>query len=261
MADNRMCKACNSGTKFKEAVCIDTPRVYDSCCDRDCLSDLRVHFTDRAQSIINCAKSVRTKKAEVINACIDVEEASFGKGCYSVDITFFFRLHLDVFTSPGCDSQRVCGLASFSKKCVLFGGEGSVRTFSSEYCSDERDNRLPCVKTAPRAKVQVAEPVILDTALCKADECCESCHCPVPCCVANCFDGDFCNNNDVPAVKVSLGLFTIVQLERDVQMLIPAYDFCIPKKECCYDSEDPCMSFRRISFPTKDFFPPSQNCC
>ena len=25
---------------FKEAVCIDAGRVYDSCCDRDCLEDL-----------------------------------------------------------------------------------------------------------------------------------------------------------------------------------------------------------------------------
>ncbi len=261
MADNRMCKVCNPGAKFKEAICIDTSRVYDSCCDRDCLSDLRVHFTDRAQSIIDCAKSVRTKKAEIINACVDVEEVPFNKGCFSVDITFFFKLHLDVFTTPGCDCQRVCGLASFSKKCVLFGGEGSVKTFSSEYCVDENDDRLPCVKTAPRAKVQVAEPIVLDTDLCRIEECCDDCSCRIPCCVARCFDGDFCNAQDVTAVKVTLGLFTIVQLERDVQMLIPAYDFCIPKKECCFDSEDPCDSFRKIKFPTKEFFPPSQNCC
>ena len=254
MADNRMCN------QFKEAVCIDTSRIYDSCCDRDCLSDLRVHFTDRAQNIIDCAKSVRTKKAEIINTCIDVEEVPFNKGCFSVDITFFFKIYLDVFTTPGCDTQRVCGLATFSKKCVLFGGEGSVKTFSSEYRSDDNDKQLPCVKTAPRAKVQTVDPIVLDTALCKPDECCDDCQCKIPYCVANCFDGDFGNSRDVTAVKVTLGLFTIVQLERDVQMLIPAYDFCIPKKECCFNTEDPCDSFRRIKFPTKEFFPPSKNC-
>lgn len=260
MADNRMCGAYNTGGKFKEAVCIDTSKIYDSCCDRDCLSDLRVHFTDRAQSIIDCAQSVRTRKAEIINACIDVEEAHFNKGCFSVDITFFFRLYLDVFTSSGCDSQRVCGLASFSKKCVLFGGEGSVKTFSSEYRADENDDQLPFVKTAPRAKVQVAEPIVLDTALCKIEECCDNCSCKIPYSVARCFDGDFCDAKDVTAVKVTLGVFSVVQLERDVQLLIPAYDFCIPKKECCFDAEDPCDSFRRIKFPTKEFFPPSHNC-
>ena len=31
---------------FKEAVCIDAGRVYDSCCDRDCLEDLRVYLRE-----------------------------------------------------------------------------------------------------------------------------------------------------------------------------------------------------------------------
>lgn len=260
MAENRMCNPCNPNAKFKEAVCIDTSRIYDSCCDRDCLSDLRVHFTDRAQNIINCAKSVRTRKAEIINTCIDVEEVPFNKGCYSVDITFFFKLHLDVFTASGCDTQKVCGLASFSKKCVLFGGEGSVKTFSSEFAADESDEQLPCVKTAPRAKVQTVDPIVLETSLCKVEECCDNC-CKIPYNVSRCFDGEFINSGNETAVKVTLGLFTVVQLERDVQMLIPAYDFCIPKKECCFNAEDPCDSFKRIKFPTSEFFPPSQNRC
>ena len=32
---------------FKEAVCIDASRVYDSCGDKDCLEDLRVYFRPR----------------------------------------------------------------------------------------------------------------------------------------------------------------------------------------------------------------------
>ena len=31
---------------FKEAVCIDAGRIYDSCGDKDCLEDLRVYFTE-----------------------------------------------------------------------------------------------------------------------------------------------------------------------------------------------------------------------
>ena len=31
---------------IKEAICIDTNRVYDSCADKDCLTDLRVYLTD-----------------------------------------------------------------------------------------------------------------------------------------------------------------------------------------------------------------------
>ena len=38
--------------KIKEAVCIDTARVYDSCADKDCLADVRVYFTEEVQNII-----------------------------------------------------------------------------------------------------------------------------------------------------------------------------------------------------------------
>ena len=38
---------------FKDAVCtFDTGRVYDSCCDRDCLEDLRVMFNTEGQAQI-----------------------------------------------------------------------------------------------------------------------------------------------------------------------------------------------------------------
>ena len=31
---------------FKDAVCIETQRIFDSCQDKDCLEDLEVVFTD-----------------------------------------------------------------------------------------------------------------------------------------------------------------------------------------------------------------------
>ena len=39
-------------------------------------------------------------------------------------------------------------------------------------------------------------------------------------------------------------------------MRIPAYDFCIPRKECVTSTDDPCDLFSRIEFPTEEFFPP-----
>ncbi len=260
MADNRA-NIYNGfgGRNIKEAVCIDAERVYDSCCDRDCLSDLKVNFTDCAQQLIDEATSVRCRKCEIINCCVDVESVPFNKGCYSVDITFFFKVYVDVFTTPCCDAKTVCGLSSFSKKCVLYGSDGGVKIFSSDYREDRNDNQLPAVCTAPRAKVQTVDPVVLDTTLCKPEECCETeCFHSVPGGVLRCFDGTFSRGATKNAVKVTLGLFTIVQLERNVQMLVPAYDFCIPKKECNCNTDDPCDSFRKIRFPLDEFFPPSK---
>ena len=58
-------------------------------------------------------------------------------------------------------------------------------------------------------------------------------------------------------VYVTLGQFSIIRLERSTQLLIPAYDYCLPEKECVGSSEDdPCTMFGRISFPVDEFFPP-----
>ena len=60
------------------------------------------------------------------------------------------------------------------------------------------------------------------------------------------------------AVLVTLGLFSIVQMERDVQILIPAYDYCIPQRECECSTQNPCETFEGIEFPVDEFFPPEK---
>lgn len=266
MSENKNCAPCEKApTKIKEAVCIDTNRVYDSCADKDCLEDLRVYFTDTAQAVVNAASNVRCRGSEVLNAFIEVERVPFNRGFYSVDITYFFKLYLDVFTGPASPPVTVEGLSTFSKKCILYGSEGNVKVFSSEFTSGDIDTQLDMVNTNPKAKVQTVDPICLEAKLCRpADICCNPCDKParLPRCVCRCFEGSF----DCPpeqtqlAVTVTLGIFTIVQLERDVQMLIPAYDFCIPSKECRCDTDDPCDAFRKIQFPVDEFFPPKEGC-
>ena len=59
---------------------------------------------------------------------------------------------------------------------------------------------------------------------------------------------------------VTLGQFSIVRLERDSQLLIPSYDFCMPSKECAATdsaSDNACDLFRQIKFPVEQFFPPN----
>jgi hypothetical protein len=46
------------------------------------------------------------------------------------------------------------------------------------------------------------------------------------------------------------------QLIRNVQMLMPVYDFCMPSKECPPTSESPCDLFKKMNFPVDEFFPP-----
>ena len=243
----------------KEAICVDTNRVYDSCADKDCLADLRVYLTDCGQNILENASSVRAKSAEILNCVVEVEKVPFNKGCYSVDLTFFVKVSIDAITCPTLPATTIDGLCTFGKKCILYGSDGNVKVFTSNFIPDGTDEQNVMGNTNPTAKVQCVDPIVLDAKICRVCDCCNtlgsSCD-AVPSKICRCFEGSF-NCSCEKTVKVTLGIFTIIQLERDVQMLIPAYDFCVPTKECCCDTEDPCDAFKRINFPIEEFFPPN----
>jgi hypothetical protein len=262
MADNN--KYIHNGG-CKEAVCVDAGRVYDSCSDKDCLEDLRVYFSERDQMVIDHAISVRPKKAEVITTFIDVEALPFNRGYYSCDLTFYFAIHFEVYSGHGMGCSTVCGVAVFQKKVILFGSEGNVKVFASEFCPDTHDRQEMPTRNMPRCNVQVAEPVILGAKLVEKCNCvCNNdcgCSC-IPACICERFNCNFCDTDNGKVVLVTLGIFTIVQLIRNVQMLMPIYDFCVPAKECCPNTESPCDMFRKMCFPVDEFFPPKgeDNC-
>lgn len=116
---------------FKEAVLLNANRVYDSCSDKDCLSELQVYFTETAGNVIDNSSFVRFKDAECINVCMNVEAVPFNKGFYSVELTYYFEITLEACTSPSSPATTVKGLAVASKRVILYGGEGGVRVFTS----------------------------------------------------------------------------------------------------------------------------------
>lgn len=241
---------------FKEAVCINANRVYDACRDRECLEDMQVYFIERDQEMINNAIGVRMKSAEVINVIIDTEPVPFNRGYFCVDLTIYFCICLDVTVSPISAPCEVCGLSVYHKKAILFGSEGSVRTFSSDFSFDDDDVQNKPSSNLPRVTCQVADPICLGAKLVKVCEPCRPCCC-VPRCVERRFGGGFDHQCGERMVQVTLGIFMIIQLERQVQMLVPVYDFCMPEKICIEEgNDDPCELFGRISFPTEAFFPP-----
>jgi len=251
---------CPTDQDFKEAVCIDGGRIYDSCSGKDCLEDLRCFFQADAQAIINNAINVRLRSAEVLNAFIDVNPVNFNKGFYSCDITFYFLLSFDVFTSQNSCPTSVNGVASYSKRVILYGSDGNVKVFSSTQNNDcTAINLTNSTTNSPKCVVQAVDPVPLGAKLCEVRDCYENICC-LPQCVCDILGGNVITDlpAGTPTVFVSLGLFTIVQLIRNVQMLIPVYDFCIPEKNCndSITTDQPCDAFKKIKFPTDDFFPP-----
>lgn len=244
---------------FKEAVCVDAQRVYDSCSSKDCLEDLQVFFaTSKRPTIEHCA-SVRLRSVDVITTYVNMEPVPFNKGFYSVDMTFVFDVCVDVYTAPASCPVSVNGLSLFTKKAILYGSDGNVKLFTSGHpCDDSVPPENG--KVLPKAVVQVADPVGLSARVCDARPGC-NCGCQVPEEISKQFGGDFdseCARN----IYITIGLFSIVQIVRNVQMLIPAYDFCFPAKECANSSsDDPCEMFKKIDFPTDEFFPPKASEC
>ena len=110
--------------------------------------------------------------------------------------------------------------------------------------------------------VEAVDPIVLDT---KATDCppTPSCDCgrlmEIPSFIAQSFSGQLVFDDSASRrFYVTLGQFTLVRLERDTQLLIPVYDYCVPQSECpCDAQEDPCGLFRSVAFPVNEFFPPN----
>lgn len=249
---------------FNGPICIHTDQIYDSCKDRDCIRNQRVYFTNADQEIIDQAINVKIKKAEIIWVYTNVEPVPFNRGYFTVDIKYFIKVTVDVFRGVSCPIE-IEGLTTFDKKVILFGSEGSAKIFESNSDECEEVSRMWQKNNLPKAIVEVVDPIALAAKLVNNDDCC-CCDCnehflAIPENICACFDDELYIGEDGKQVLATLGLFTIVKIERNVQLLINAVDFCIPEKECPSATEtNPCELFNSIRFPFDEFFPPQKSC-
>lgn len=161
----------------------------------------------------------------------------FNRGFYSVDLKYFFRITLAVFTGASRPTE-VEGLAAFDKKVILFGSEGNAKVFESKYKENAFDAQLWRKTNMPHAVIEVVDPIVLGSKLVDVRDQ-KSCCCDddfdiasVPESVCKVFEDSLVTGSCSKRVFVSLGIFSIIKLERRVQLLIPSYDFCVPQKEC-----------------------------
>jgi hypothetical protein len=202
--------------------------------------------------------NVKAREAELLHASIDVEPITYNRGFYTVDVRYFCRITLDASCGVG-RPKTLYGLAVYDKRTVLFGSEGNARIFSSDYCWNAQDIQNPERSNLPVAVVEVVDPVVLGSKT--LDSCCGSCAsaADVPADICGCFEEDLVVNSEGRQLFVTLGQFSIIKLERDIQLLMPAYDFCMPDKECAGSTDDPCALFQNFKFPVDEFFPPRES--
>lgn len=246
------------GCSFKEAVCIDAKRIFDSCSSQDCLEDVQFCFDSQVQTLINNAAYIKTTCIDVTDVDFSISPVAFNQGFYSVDVTYNFRAQIEVFSGDNTPPTVVYGTACFTKKVILYGSDGGTQRFDSDngaqtVLESPTTGCACCCRsscTLPTASVSLVEPMCLDTKLKSVQ--------PYPDPTLPC---ERCGNN--PAVTaqgdkqvlITIGIFAVISLSRPVPVMVPIYDYCLPGKECISNSTSPCEMFEQIEFPKNEFFP------
>ncbi len=216
--------------------------------------DVRYFYRVTADAFVGAARPV-----EISGLCVfDKRVILFGseggaKTFSSVDVRYFYRVTADAFVGAARPVE-ISGLCVFDKRVILFGSEGGAKTFSSQVCCGGLDEQELRKSGLPSAVVEAVDPIVLSMKLVDVCEC-RCCDCElteIPPCVCSCFGSDLNFGSEGKRVYVTLGQFSIIRLERDTQLLMPVYDYCMPEKECACGScgeEDPCELFRQVKFP------------
>lgn len=251
-----------------ELCCINVNKIFDSARDKECLEDLRVYLNGEAQEMLDHSSSVRAKNVEVIATNIHLENVPFNRGFYQVNVRFFFCVTLEACVFNGM-VKELQGLAVHDKKIILFGSEKNVSVFTSDpeqntFCPSYDELKCNSQSTLPVAVVEVAQPMCLDAKIVERHRPFGNCCCgvdSVPDNVVEKFGTPFVDGIGNNRLFVTIGMFTVVRLERPVQLLVQANGYCIPDKDStpanCHN--DPCDIFGKLNFPFGEFFPYALN--
>lgn len=240
----------------REAVCVSTRKIMDACRDQDCMEDVAVYLTTNSQETLENATTVKARCAELLYTDVTVEPLSYREGYYCVNLQYYYRIIADAVLCA-VRPAAIYGLATFSKRATLFGGEEQVKRFASDGTST--------FCNAPVAVVEALDPTVLSARIVERCQCRkeEQKVCALgeglPETVTAAFDDQLVMGGMSRQLVVTLGQFSLVRLERQTQLLIPSYDYCMPEKICCEGDcgcqENPCEVFCNTAFPVNSFFP------
>ena len=266
MSDNNQAGTACDLRGIREAVCVHTDKISDSCLAKDCIEDLQVYLTVPSQQALDCAVSAKARYVELLHVGVHVETVPYSTGYYTVDLTFYYRVIADA-SAAGGRPTTVTGLAIFSKRLVMFGGETSARSFSSRSGVSCLCKQAIQAGNVPEAIVEGVDPMILGS---RVQEVCNCNCCPpsppvIPEAILGCFEEQLVLDGESKRLLVTIGQFSIARLERSTQLLIPTFDYCIPSKTCknvgSSNTESPCEVFGQIEFPMDAFFPSKNDSC
>ena len=153
-----------------DTVPIKVNRVFDSCSDRDCFSNIQI-LMDGGELPANVTM-VKSRCVRVSDICMNIEPVPFNRGFYSIDLTYTFRVELMAYERACSSPVLLTGTAYASKNVILYGGESNTQTFFSS--GEQLGDTNACCETInlPTAAVQVVAPIALEArigSVCAAD--------------------------------------------------------------------------------------------
>ena len=213
-----------------DTVPIKGNRVFDSCSDRDCFSNIQI-LMDGGELPANVTM-VKSRCVRVSDICMNIEPVPFNRGFYSIDLTYTFRVELMAYERACSSPVLLTGTAYASKNVILYGGESNTQTFFSS--GEQLGDTNACCETInlPTAAVQVVAPIALEArigSVCAAD-----------------------GTTPVRTVIMTLGLFSVVEIFRPVTILVPTYEYTIPPRNAIPIRNHPALSLTRSVFRRKN---------
>lgn len=105
---------------IREAVCVHTGKITDSCLAKDCIEDLRVYLTVGSQQTLDCAASAKARYVELLFTQVQVEPVPYSSRL------LYGRRH--VLLSRYCRRDALGRAHKHGyRPCCIFKAAGAVR--------------------------------------------------------------------------------------------------------------------------------------
>lgn len=233
--------------------CIIALKVYDSCRKQSCLTEKELGPVRAAESMLlggeqihegdivkppAYASSVTIDKLKIEKIIIfNKEPSSFRNGYWDIDIKYVFEYRLTFREADGCHIGSIKVHSVYNERVTLFGSLDSDSVIATDLFNRSCDSKT--LDSDPFVQVE-AKAVGLSAKI-----------------RHHCGHKDDKDGGGI-SIDVTIGLFSIINLFRIVNLLVESRGFCVPE-ECENRSPlNPCDFFESLDFPMDIFAPPQK---
>jgi hypothetical protein len=241
--------------------CIIAFKIYDSCRHQQCLTPADIGPSRAAEcgefggekhkegDIIKPPANAATVTIDQLRTrkiiIVDKQPCPFKQGYWDVDLKFVFEYRLTFREVDGKVISQIKASSIFNMKLSLFGSTGNELSIGTDLFKSYHDSST--FEAEPFIWAE-AKAIALHAAIHRGHH------------FDSCDEGEHGRHGGhrPNEVWVTLGLFSIINLFRVVNLSVESRGFCVPKE--CEDVSpiSPCEYFGDLDFPMDIFTPPQK---